>query len=752
MLMSLVLPFLTFSSLMTVQQWSFQDAEACAAWQPNTHISDLRCQEGMLQGRTVDWDPFLRCADVHIPARAGDYLRLRIKADTAGEGQLFWANTLDGKHGGLQESKSTRFHIPASKELQDIYIFPFWHTEGTIRQLRLDFYDKLQFSIAELAVLNRSDIIASSQETLWEFNADHEAPGWMTVNQGALLVSPPLDLETEETGWMTLEVASEEESTLDLFWSTHTSGLQKETIYLQGSGDDFRRYYLHLGDNNLWSGKVAGMYMLIPEGEEIRVKSVALAADAEGPPELALSYFGFENAVSRAGRPENILAQFTNLGGGEAVVETVHFDSTDGIRMRGPASTCGSLTLRHGDSCEVYGCVIAQEAGEKTLTLTWNSSDSATATLSFAEAVDMSADYVPEPQPVETTREVLAYYFPGWNLDSKWDCIRKTAPIRKPLLGYYDESKVECVDWQIKWAVENGISTFLVDWYWCEGRQQLTHWFEAYKEARYRDQLQVAIMWANHNPPNTHSREDWRAVTREWIDHYFPLDSYYRIDGKPAVFIWDAKAIRSDLGGSDEATAALAESQEMAREAGFEGISFVSVQHSIMLHEVNALIAEGYEGHTSYHEWGRALELAPAPSLGRFSDLVAEGPPAWEKRRALSNRISYYPLVETGWDSRPWHGNRANVFRDRTVAGFRQLLEAARDYCDRHDQNSIILGPLNEWGEGSYIEPCLEFGFEMYEAIRDIFGKGDPQSWPDNCGPRDMSLGPYEFIQSPEEP
>src|SRR5690606_24644309 len=146
---------------------------------------------------------------------------------------------------------------------------------------------------------------------------------------------------------------------------------------------------------------------------------------------------------------------------------------------------------------------------------------------------------VPEPQPVETSVDVCAYYFPGWGSDASWDPIRAVAPQRKPLLGWYDESNPEVVDWQIKWAVENGISCFLVDWYWTRGRQHLTHWFEAYRNAAYRDMLDVAIMWANHNPKGSHSIEDWRAVTQEWIDRYFNLPTYYRIDNKPAVFIWD---------------------------------------------------------------------------------------------------------------------------------------------------------------------------------------------------------------------
>ncbi len=374
----------------------------------------------------------------------------------------------------------------------------------------------------------------------------------------------------------------------------------------------------------------------------------------------------------------------------------------------------------------------------------------AEATLEFLSALSMSAAYVPEPRPIETTRHILAYYFPGWDADAKWECIRHVSPVRKPLLGYYDESNPECVDWQIKWAVENGIRCFLVDWYWVDGAQSLLHWFDAYRQARYRDLLEVAIMWANHNPPGTHSREDWRHVTREWIEKYFTLDSYYHINGRPAVFLWDANSIRTDLGGSEEVAAAFEDAQEMARAAGHDGIEFIILQHNASTRDIEQWTREGYSGHTSYHEWGRAIEKSSAPSQGRFSDIAATAPEAWEQRRALSGGLDYYPVVDTGWDSRPWHGASARAFHGRTVALFRQLLDAAKAYCDRHEQNIVILGPLNEWGEGSYIEPNLEFGFGMYEAIREVFGVGDSDAWPENLSPRDVGLGPYGFPAPPQ--
>ncbi len=37
----------------------------------------------------------------------------------------------------------------------------------------------------------------------------------------------------------------------------------------------------------------------------------------------------------------------------------------------------------------------------------------------------------------------------------------------------------------------------------------------------------------------------------------------------------------------------------------------------------------------------------------------------------------------------------------------------AKDFVDARGRRIIALGPCNEWGEGSYIEPCAEYGFEM---------------------------------------
>ena len=60
----------------------------------------------------------------------------------------------------------------------------------------------------------------------------------------------------------------------------------------------------------------------------------------------------------------------------------------------------------------------------------------------------------------------------------------------------------------------------------------------------------------------------------------------------------------------------------------------------------------------------------------------------------------------------------------------------------------FCLAPLNEWGEGSYAEPNAEFGFGLYEAIRETFFEQPSEGWPLNYTPSDVGRGPYPVRDS----
>ena len=353
-----------------------------------------------------------------------------------------------------------------------------------------------------------------------------------------------------------------------------------------------------------------------------------------------------------------------------------------------------------------------------------------------------ASDYVPEPQPVRSEYEIGAFYFPGFPTANAWAPIRNY-PNRKPILGWYDESNPECADWQIKWSVEHGINFYLVDWYWCQGSRQLDHWVRnAYGKAKYKKYLKWAVMWANHNAPDTHSAEDWRKVTQYWIDNYFHTPEYYQIDGRPAVFIWAPANIRGDVGGSEKAAKLYALSQEMAKAAGLKGIYFAAMSAHENPEQTELLVQEGYEGATTYHGFQLAWQRAQSDHFP-FSDLLDTCPEVWQETERTAAGLLYMPIVDTGWDARPWHGDKSIVARDRTPEAFGKLCRLAREYADRTKKKIVILGPLNEWGEGSYIEPYAEYGFQDLDQVRAAFCT--PGTWPPNVIPADVGLGPYDL-------
>jgi hypothetical protein len=254
-------------------------------------------------------------------------------------------------------------------------------------------------------------------------------------------------------------------------------------------------------------------------------------------------------------------------------------------------------------------------------------------------------------------------------------------------------------------------------------------------------------MWANHNPKrkDNHSLQDWLDVTKEWIDNYFSLDSYYKIDGKPAVFIWFTKAISDELGGVEQARKALEMSQEMAKKAGFAGITFVDMGWIYSPDRIAELRYEGYRYITTYHSWN---EVAQDPRTETYADVVRICPSELKrKQKIVGDVLNFLPVVDTGWDTRPWKKKvpKVEIIKNRTPALFEKSMRDIKSFCKENNKPMVILGPVNEWGEGSYIEPCTEYGFEMLEAVRKVFAKGDPNTWPTNVAPCDVNRGPYDY-------
>jgi len=759
--------------------WSFDERGTTLGWTPNAHLIDVRVNDGALAATAVGTDPILLGPVFEQEAPPTQTVAITVRSDRSSQAELFWTETLEGPYGGFSQRKSVRFSVVGDNRFRVYRLRPGWQRAQRIVRLRLDPPADSHWAVRRIAIEDVSEPIVST-DLAWRFASDdagwtvdrgltssgHGRDGWrlFTTGNRPTVTSPLVHIDAAEYPIVSIRmsVSAGRRGAISCTGDQQL-GWQTAQFPLRSDGR-MHTYFVDLGTLRVWTGHVL-MLGLQPTDEasaHVVIESIQVAAAPSGPGELVVDYFGSAEGVCRVGRAFTIVCQVRNAGGKTVRNARLRLTVPENMVVVGPEDQqVDAVSLFRPQ--RVRWQVMARQPGAHKLSLNIAATDvaevDADATchatplpmIPQGTRPESKIGYVPEPQPVRSDIDVGMYYFPGWPTLTRWRPIFDY-PGRRPVLGWYDESNPECADWQIKWAAEHGVRFFMVDWYWSAGRRQLDHWVHsAYQRSQYREHLKWAVMWANHNRPFTHSVDDWRAVTAYWIKHYFRTPEYYQIDGRPAVFIWAPANIRRDLGGSANAARLYTMSQQMARKAGLKGIYFVAMSSHETEASCRQLEAEGYDAFTSYH----AFQLAAARAGGRdatFAQVVETAPEVWRDADRRAGDLHYFPLVDTGWDARPWHKQQARVVSGRTPELFERLCRAGARYARDSGKTIVTVGPCNEWGEGSYIEPCAEYGFKYLDALRAAFCPPDGElagRFPPNLVPADVGRGPYDLPDQP---
>lgn len=364
--------------------------------------------------------------------------------------------------------------------------------------------------------------------------------------------------------------------------------------------------------------------------------------------------------------------------------------------------------------------------------------------------------YVPEPVVADTGNITIGVFLcPLWKqgtLKRNWDAVFEY-PERKPALGFYDEGEPEVTDWEIKWALENGITLFIPCWYRAKEtlgkpvRPVLGHWLhDGLFESRYGNQIQFAILWENGNPvaSGVASEEDLlENLLPFWIENYFSRPNYYRFDGKPVLFIYRPDVLIQELGGIHEAHQALDNLRAGMIDAGFDGIILLGEHHYNLDEQLTHLANLGLEYGFSYH-WPTFSNLMPADTDNAM--IMEAQRQSWQESE-FGLGLPAPLTISMGWDSTPWGGVYSRAKWRLQPAQFKVLLEDAKKMIvekknDGLDRHLLLVDNWNEFAEGHYIFPHREHGFGYLEAIRSVFAKDSGKNL--NIVPEDVGLGPYD--------
>ncbi len=757
----------------SVVAWTFDQPGDRRGWQPNADLTNVVVADGAMQCRAVGADPILELqAPLSFAAEPWQAFEVRLKADHDGMAELFWSNTAEGRFGGFSQEKSTRFPVTGDGRWATYRVLPGWHNEGRIVRLRFDLYDATQFAVASIRVARWTQP-AVSEATEFNFPADDAAwpevvlgrlpePGQARAEATTVRFGPPMRVDAVALNYLALRLTTPPWEVAAggarprgrlLFLTDREPGIKSLMFPLTADGRE-RFENLDLLAAPGWKGRVLGLGLEFTGtgGRDPEWRFAKLADAPQGPARIEIASFARTELTPRVGRPTRIEARLRNVGGA-APVERSRVTLTVPPTMaftNAPEPRPSVAALRPGDEALWAWELSATQPlnGQVVLTVEADGADPVTARcgVGFLPAITTPrADYVPEPKPVRGPFEVGAYYFPGWKTASQWHPIQ-SFPERRPVLGWYREGDPEVADWQIKWAVEHGITFFAYDWYWSQGSRQLEHALhDGFFQARYRRFLKFCLLWANHNAPGTSSEADCLAVTRYWIANYFQRPEHLRVGGRPVVIIFSPDRLREDL-GAPGVKAAFERMRGLCREAGLGGLGLVACVGDAA--QARQAAAEGYDAVTAYNWPGLGV---PAGELeAPFATLLPGYVGNWSHILETAGIPLWLPLCG-GWDSRPWHGANNLVRTGRNPTLFHQHVLDGLQFAKAHEGPSLpavwLVEAWNEFGEGSYIEPHLEFGFGYLDALRAAIAPNAPLHV--DVTPSDVGRGPFDVPPEP---
>ena len=375
------------------------------------------------------------------------------------------------------------------------------------------------------------------------------------------------------------------------------------------------------------------------------------------------------------------------------------------------------------------------------------------------------AFYLPQFHPIPENNQ---WWGPGF---TEWTNVAKAKPLfrghqqpRIPAdLGFYDLRLPETRILQADLAREAGIEGFCYYHYWFgNGRQLLERPFNEVVVTGKPD-YPFCICWANH----TWSNKTWESkstlqknsvlIRQEYpgreddIAHFMSLlpafrdKRYMQVDGKLLFAIYSV----FDFPHVDQFISTW---RYLAKKHGLPGFHFVGMTPSTLTFKINedgshtrtlpnlknskdiyeSVLRLGFDAVNSFGKRrgemlyeGKWTNLAK--TLMRHIGLPT-GSQKYDYERTVANYFApedswenVYPTILPQWDRSPRVASQDGIYVDATPEKFaRHIQKAIEIIKDKKKEHQILfLKSWNEWGEGNYVEPDLQYGHGFLDALRE---------------------------------
>ena len=340
------------------------------------------------------------------------------------------------------------------------------------------------------------------------------------------------------------------------------------------------------------------------------------------------------------------------------------------------------------------------------------------------------AFYLPQYHPIPENDLWWGKGFTEWrNLTkARKNFVGHRQPRHPADLGYYDLRVPEVMEQQAALARRYGVSGFCFYYYRFGNKRLLETPLEA-ALASGKPDFPFCLCWANENWSRRWDGMDHELLMEQKYDErdavefaediarHFRDKRYITVDGKPLILFYRLQEIPNPK-------RFIGVCRNVWREAGFADVmvamveSFeLSAQPQDPIH-FGADITVEFPAHGMVHDAPLPVQRTNAAWTGNAHD-YRELVNAFMSREEVGFKRIRSVLV--GWDTSPRHQDRSFVLQYNTPGAFQAWLEWTYQRTREQnfgDERLVFINAWNEWCEGSYLEPDLEYGHAYLQAVR----------------------------------
>jgi len=312
---------------------------------------------------------------------------------------------------------------------------------------------------------------------------------------------------------------------------------------------------------------------------------------------------------------------------------------------------------------------------------------------------------------------VGAYYYP-WHGDNfhEGNYLRKHLN-QQPYLGEYDDSKPEVIAQHLAWSRQANIRLWITSWWGPDRREDTT---TKNVILTHRDLLnsdhQIALFYETTGRIKKEENYTTQRIVPD-IDYicttYFDHPNYYRIDGRPVLFIYLTREL--EIAGIMEEVISSIRSA-----ANYHGYDVFMIGNHVWQQppsSANNVVFRPFsylDAMTNYDVYesmmGKETMYAGQDAVSTYYNYQRQ----W-KVQANANECGYIPAVSPGYNDRGVRLNADHLPLSRKLNNkddafgslFASQLQHAKELVDETTNNLLLVNSFNEWHQDTQIEPAI---------------------------------------------